>query len=63
MRVKKRGIQLFLICLCLMLTLTVPAFGEAQADDPVVVRVGKISYPLSVVQLSLDSALDVAGRM
>ena len=60
---KKRGIQLFLICLCLMLTLTVPAFGEAQADDPVVVRVGKISYPLSVVQLSLDSALDVAGLL
>ena len=63
MRVKKKGSQILLLCLCLMLALAAAACGEAQADDPVVVRVGKISYPLSVVQSSLDSALDVASLM
>ena len=51
------------LCLCLMLALAVPAWGEAQTDDPVVVRVGQICYPLSIVQSSLDSSLDVASLL
>ncbi len=60
---KTRQIQTILLCLALILALAVPACAETQEEDPVVVRVGKISYPLSVVQLSLDSALDVAGLL
>ena len=47
----------------LCLTLCLPAVAESTADDPVVVRVGEFSYPLSVVQGSLDSALDVASLL
>ena len=47
--------------LALVLALCLPAHAEATGDDPVVVRVGQFSYPLSVVQGSLDSALDVAS--
>ena len=46
--------------LALVLALCLPALGEAAGDDPIVVRVGQFSYPLSVVQGSLDSALDLA---
>ena len=59
----KNGPQILLLCLCLMLALAAAACGEANTDDPVVVRVGKISYPLSVVQTSLDSSLDVASLL
>lgn len=37
----------------------VPALAPAE-EDPVVVQVGKVSYPLSVVSFSLQSALDLA---
>jgi hypothetical protein len=47
----------------LCLALCLPAVAESTADDPVVVRVGEFSYPLSVVQGSLDSALDVASLL
>ena len=63
MRVINKSSRLLLLCLYLMLTLAVPAWGEAQTDDPVVVRVGQICYPLSIVQSSLDSSLDVASLL
>jgi parvulin-like peptidyl-prolyl isomerase len=63
MRVINKSSRLLLLFLCLMLTLAVPAWGEAQTDDPVVVRVGQICYPLSIVQSSLDSSLDVASLL
>ena len=53
----------FVLTLILALSLTAlaePAVEAPAQDDPVVVRVGDFSYPLSVVQGSLDSALDVA---
>lgn len=34
-----------------------------QADDPVVVRVGDFSYPLSLVQQSLDSGLKASSTL
>ncbi len=50
-----------LAALLLMLAL-VPALALAQ-EDPTVVQVGKVSYPLSVVSFSLQSALDLAQSM
>ena len=47
----------------LCLALCLPAVAEATGDDPTVVRVGQFSYPLSVVQGSLDSALDLASLL
>ena len=47
------------ICLALCLS----AMAEPAGDDPVVVRVGQFSYPLSVVQGSLDSAMDLASLL
>ena len=45
--------------LAMILALT-PAFAglASEEDDPIVVRVGAFSYPLSVVQSSLSSVLD-----
>ncbi|MBQ3477684.1 MAG: peptidylprolyl isomerase [Clostridia bacterium] len=60
---KTRHTPTILLCLCLILALAVPACGETQEEDPVVVRVGNVSYPLSMVQSSLDSALDVASLL
>ena len=40
----------------------VPALALAQ-EDPTVVQVGKVSYPLSVVSFSLQSALDLAQSL
>ena len=37
--------------------------GTALADDPVVVRVGDFSYARSVVQGSLDSALELSEML
>ena len=51
----------WIVSLCLILC--IPAMAESAPEDPVVVRVGKFSYPLSVVQGSLDSALDLAGLL
>ena len=48
-------------CLVLAMLLYLPTLAESIQDDPVVVRVGKFSYPLSLVQGSLDFALDVAS--
>ena len=45
------------------LALSLCAVAFAESDDPVVVRVGPFSYPLSVVETSLDSALDVASML
>lgn len=53
----------FLLILVLMLLMIAPACAETAAEDPVVVRVGSISYPLSVVQASLDGTLDVASAL
>ena len=58
----KRG-PVYLLILALMLVMIAPAGGETAAEDPVVVRVGSISYPLSVVQSSLDDTLDMAGAL
>lgn len=55
-----RRIRAVLLCFALLLAIAVPACGEAQ-EDPAVVRVGKISYPLSVVQSALDATLDMAS--
>ena len=61
MRAKRSPV--FLLILALMLVMIAPAWGETAAEDPVVVRVGSISYPLSVVQASLDDTLDMAGAL
>ena len=58
----KRG-PVYLLILALMLVMIAPAGGETAAEDPVVVRVGSISYPLSMVQSSLDDTLDMAGAL
>ncbi len=49
--------------LFLLVALCLPSLAESVRDDPVVVRVGDFSYPLSVVQGSLDSALDLASLL
>ena len=46
---------LLLAALCLILPLT----ALAEADDPVIVRVGKVEYPLSLAQYSYQSNLDM----
>ena len=61
MRAKRSPV--YLLILVLMLAMIAPAWGETAAEDPVVVRVGSISYPLSVVQASLDDTLDMAGAL
>ena len=58
----------FVFTLLLILALCLPAWAESAQEepaqeDPIVVRVGEFSYPLSVVQTSLDSALDVASLL
>ena len=52
-----------LMALALALCLALGASALAEAEDPVVVRVGRFSYPLSVVETSLGSALDVASLL
>lgn len=52
-----------LLILALLLVMVAPAWGESIDEDPVVVRVGTISYPLSKVQSALESTLDTAGLM
>ena len=48
--------------LAALLLALVPALALAQ-EDPTVVQVGKVSYPLSVVSFSLQSALDLAQSL
>lgn len=60
MKMSKRCLvftMLLLVALCL------PTLAESIQEDPVVVRVGEFSYPLSLVQGSLESALDVASLL
>lgn len=45
------------LLLALLLCFAVPALAEA--DDPTVVRVGKVAYPRSLVQFAYTSSLDV----
>ena len=48
--------------LAALLLALVPALALAQ-EDPTVVQVGKVSYPLSMVSFSLQSALDMAQSL
>lgn len=48
-----------IILLTLLLCFGVPALAEA--DDPIVVRVGEVVYPRSVVQFAYTSSLDVVN--
>ena len=63
MLVNAKRSPVFLLVFALMLAMIAPACGETAAEDPIVVRVGSISYPLSVVQSSLDGTLDVASAL
>ena len=47
--------KLILLLLCLLL----PASAFAEADDPVIVRVGRVEYPLSIGRYSYQSNLDL----
>ena len=58
-----RRTPVYLMILVLMLVMIAPACGEAATEDPIVVRVGSVSYPLSVVQASLDETLDMASTL
>ena len=58
-----KHIPVYLLTLVLMLVMISPASGEALGEDPVVVRVGSISYPLSVVQSSMEATLDTASAV
>ena len=51
--------HLLILFLVLILVLSQPAWAEV-AEDPVCVRVGEFSYPLSLVQKSLDSLINMA---
>ena len=51
----KTAARLLMILLCAALTLT--AFAETE--DPVIVRVGKVEYPLSLARYSYQSNLDM----
>ena len=51
--------HLLILFLVLILVLSQPAQAEV-AEDPVCVRVGEFSYPLSLVQKSLDSLINMA---
>lgn len=63
MIVSPKHIPVYLLTLVLMLVMIAPASGEAPGEDPVVVRVGSISYPLSVVQSSMEATLDTASAV
>ena len=63
MIVSPKHIPVYLLTLVLMLVMISPASGEAPGEDPVVVRVGSISYPLSVVQSSMEATLDTASAV
>ena len=52
----KNALKLLITVLCLALPLSAAA---ADADDPVIVRVGRVEYPLSLAQYSYQSNLDM----
>ena len=54
--------RLLILSLILILTLSMSARAEV-AEDPVCVRVGEFSYPLSVVQASLDSMIKMTQML
>ena len=58
-----KHIPVYLLTLVLMLVMISPASGEAPGEDPVVVRVGSVSYPLSVVKSSMEATLDTASAV
>lgn len=57
----KKILSIFLtLCVALSL-LPVTAWAEAEDEnDPVAIRVGEVSYPLSLVQFSIDPFVDIA---
>ena len=63
MIVSPKHIPVYLLTLALMLVMIAPASGEAPGEDPVVVRVGSVSYPLSVVKSSMEATLDTASAV
>ena len=54
--------HLLILFLVLILVLSQPAWAEI-AEDPVCVRVGEFSYPLSMVQASLDSLIKMTESL
>ena len=51
----------FITMLVFMILLCLPTAGNALADDdPVAVRVGEVSYPLSLAQFAYQSGIDAA---
>lgn len=54
--------HLLILFLVLILVLSQPAWAEV-AEDPVCVRVGEFSYPLSMVQASLDSLIKMTESL
>ena len=51
----KTSKRFFLLLLCLLL----PAAVLAENEDPVIIKVGKVEYPLSLAQYSYQSNLDL----
>ena len=51
----KTSKRFFLLLLCLLL----PAAVLAESEDPVIVKVGKVEYPLSLARYSYQSNLDL----
>lgn len=58
----RRRAHLLILFLVLILMLSQPAWAEV-AEDPVCVRVGEFSYPLSMVQTSLDSIIKMTESL
>lgn len=52
-----------LICVLLVFCLTLCALALAEAEDPVVVRVGDVTYTQSKLQRSLDSLLELSEML
>ena len=51
------------LAICLALCLAPWGAAQAEEEDPVCVRVGDFSYPLSLAQQSLDSAIKLSESM
>lgn len=52
-----------LICILLVFCLTLCALALGEAEDPVVVRVGDVTYTQSKLQRSLDSLLELSEML
>jgi len=55
--------QMISLCAVLLLLFVSSFSGAEEAGDPVVVRVGSLTYSLSTVQHSLDSMLDLSAML